>query len=142
MSVCPVCDSDAIGVERTIALPFYSDSIAAFATVNDWDWWNRDPAECDTRGWPDFGCLTVSEHALRGTIEYLRETDPDSLVSGAQLPLDPSLVGPTGIPQDDRTEVEWGNQLTILHARMGREYSPRELDVAIRTLISVFAPTG
>ena len=139
VAVCPMCDSYAIGADLTIALPFYSDTIAAFATVQDWDWWNRDPAECDTRDWPDFGCLTFSEHVLRGTVEYLRETAPDSLVSKAQLPFDPNLVGPTGIPEDDHAEAEWANQLGILHARMGGEYLPRELDVAIRTLIGVFA---
>ena len=137
VTVCPACDSYAIGAEMTIALPFYTDSIAAFATVHDWDWWNRDPADCDIRDWPDFGCLTFSEHALRGTIEYLREIEPGALVADAQLPFDPKLVGPAGIPEDDQSEAEWANQLDILHSRMGGQYSLRELDVAIRRLIKV-----
>lgn len=137
VTVCPACDSYAIGAEMTIALPFYTDSIAAFATVHDWDWWNRDPADCDIRDWPDFGCLTFSEHALRGTIEYLREIEPDALVADAQLPFDPHLVGPTGIPDDGQSEAEWAKQLEILWSRMRGEYSTRELDLAIRLLIKV-----
>ena len=139
VEVCPACDSYAIGAEMTIGLPFYSDAIAAFATVQDWDWSNRDPADCDIRDWPDFGCLTFSEHALRGTVHYLREAEPDSLASDTPLPFDPELVGPTGIPEDGNAAAEWANQLGILQARMRGEYSERELDIAVRTLISVIA---
>ena len=139
VTICPACDCYAIGAEMTIGLPFYSDAIAAFATVQDWDWSNRDPADCDIRDWPDFGCLTFSEHALRGTVHYLRETDPDSLASDTPFQFDPELVGPTGIPEDEHAEAEWANQLGILQARMRGEYSERELDVAVRTLIRVIA---
>ena len=135
VAVCPACDSYAIGAEMTIGLPFYSDAIAAFATVQDWDWSNRDPAECDIRDWPDFGCLTFSEHALRGAIWYLREAEPGSVASDAPLPFDRKLVGPTGIPEDERVEAEWAKQLGILRVRMRGEYSERELDVAVRELI-------
>ena len=134
-AVCPACDSYAIGAEMTIGLPFYSDAIAAFATVQDWDWSNRDPADCDIRGWPDFGCLTFSEHALQGTVDYLREAERDSLASAAPLPFEPKLVGPTGIPEDKQAESEWAKQLGILRVRMRGEYSERELDVAVRELI-------
>ena len=140
VTICPACDCYAIGAEMTIGLPFYSDAIAAFATVQDWDWSNRDPADCDIRDWPDFGCLTFSENALRGTVHYLREADPDSLAADTPLPFEPKLVGSTGIPEDSNAEAEWANQLDILHARMGGQYSPRELDVAVRTLIGAFAP--
>ena len=139
VAVCPMCDSYPIGADRTIALPFYSDTIDAFATVQDWDWSNRDPADCDIRDWPDFGCLTFSEHALRGTVDYLREAEPDSLASDTPFPFEPKLVGPTGIPEDEHAEAEWANQLGILRARMRGEYSERELDAAVRTLISVIA---
>jgi hypothetical protein len=139
-TVCPACDSYAIGAEMTIGLPFYSDAIAAFATVHDWDWSNRDPAECDIRDWPDFGCLTFSEHALRGAVDYLREADAGSLASATPLPFDPNLVGPTGIPEDEHAEAEWTNQLGILQARMQGDYSARELELAVRTLISAIAP--
>lgn len=140
-TVCPVCDSYLIGADITIGLPFYSDAIAAFATVQDWDWSNRDPVDCDIRDWPDFGCLTFSEHALRGTVEFLREAEPGSLEPDTPLPFDQRLVGPTGIPEDARAEAEWATQREILQARMRGEYSSRELDVAIRTLISVLAQT-
>ena len=139
VTICPACDCYAIGAEMTIGLPFYSDAIAAFATVQDWNWSNRDPADCDIRDWPDFGCLTFSEHALRGTVHYLREAEPDSLASDTPLPFDPELVGPTGIPEDGNAAAEWANQLGILQARMRGEYSERELDIAVRTLISVIA---
>ena len=139
VEVCPACDSYAIGAEMTIGLPFYSDAIAAFATFHDWDWSNRDPADCDIRDWPDFGCLTFSEHALRGTVHYLREADPDSLAADTPLPFEPKLVGSTGIPEDSNAEAEWANQLDILQARMRGEYSERELDLAVRTLIRVIA---
>lgn len=135
--VCPACDSYAIGAELVSGLPFYSDAIAAFATVHDWDWSNRDPADCDIREWPDFGCLTCSEHALRATIEYLREVEPSSINSEAPLPFDPHLVGPTGIPENQRSEAEWATQLETLRTRMRGEYSTRELDIAIRRLIQM-----
>ena len=79
VAICPICDSYVIGADMTIGLPFYSDAIAAFATVHDWDWSNKDPGECDIREWPDFGCLTLSEHALRGAVHYLREAEAGSL---------------------------------------------------------------
>ena len=140
VTICPACDCYAIGAEMTIGLPFYSNAIAAFATAQDWDWSNRDPADCDIRYWPDFGCLTFSEHALRGAVHYLRETEPDSLASDTPLPLDPKLVGPTGIPEGEHAEARWANQLGILRARMRGEYSAHELDVAVRTLISAIMP--
>ena len=79
--------------------------------------------------------LTFSEHALRGAVEYLRETEPGSLEPDGPLAFDQRLVGPTGIPEDARAEAEWATQLEMLQTKMRGEYSARELDVAVRTLI-------
>jgi hypothetical protein len=135
--VCPACDSYALGVETNTGLPFYSEAIAAFLTVSDWDWWNRDPRECDIRQWPDFGCLTFSKESLRSTVGYLRENVSDILDPASFLPFVPNLLGPTGIPEDEDSESEWENQLNILHSRMRGEFSKRELDVAVRDLIQI-----
>lgn len=135
--VCPPCDSYALGVELTTGLPFYSETIAAFLTVGDWDWWNRDPRECDIRQWPDFGCLTFSEQSLRGAVDYLRRTASDRIASSSKLRFAPGLIGPTGIPEDEDPKSEWENQLNILHSRMRGEFSKRELDLAVRKLIKI-----
>lgn len=137
--VCPACDSYALGVESTTGLPFYSKSIAAFVTVNDWDWWNRAPRDCDIRQWPDFGCLTFSEESLRSTATYLRESPPTALDPGLELPFARDLLGPTGIPEDPDPEGEWKHQLNILHARMAGEFSTRELDACLRILIRILS---
>lgn len=139
--VCPSCDSYALGVEMSMGLPFHSQEIAAFLTVNDWDFWNLDPQDCDIQQWPDFGCLTFSEASLRSAIAYRRETQPAAPSDAAPLPpVTPDLLGPTGIPGDENAHAEWGNQLNILHARMGGEFSLRELDNAVRDLIRIFVP--
>jgi hypothetical protein len=137
--VCPKCDAYALGAEFTQGLPFHSQLAAAFLTVNDWDWWNQDPRECDIREWPDFGCLTFSESALRSTVEFLRGADRETLDDKAPFPFEPELIPPTGIPEDDNAENEWHNQLSILHARMRGEFPTRELDAAVRTLVRVLA---
>lgn len=138
-TACPACDAYTLGAELENPLPFYSDAIAAFVTVNDWDWWNRDAADCDIRGWPDFGCLTFSEGAIRSAVKFVREAETSLIASETPLPLQPSLIGPTGMPEDENPTAEWENQLNILHSRMRGEYSSRELDVAIRRLIAVLA---
>jgi len=135
--VCPKCDAYALGGEFENGLAFYSDSVAAYLTVNDWDWWNRDPRECDIREWPDFGCLSFSEAALCSTVEYLREADANALNDATVLPFEPELVGVTGIPEDQDARNEWDNQLRILHERMRGEFSARELDAAVRKLVRI-----
>jgi hypothetical protein len=137
--VCPACDSYALGVETDTGLPFYSEATAAFLTVNDWDWWNRDSRECDIRQWPDFGCLTFSEASIRNAVVYLRNMTPDIFDAPCLQLLAPSLLGPAGIPEDGNPELEWENQLNILHSRMRHEFSTRELDVAIRYFIQILA---
>src|SRR5690606_34838676 len=79
VDVCPVCDSYVLGVEHHLGLPFYLDDIAAYATVNDWDWWNSSTQDCDTRQWPDFGCLSFSSDSIASTVAYLRESDSSLL---------------------------------------------------------------
>jgi hypothetical protein len=137
--VCPACDSYALGVETSTGLPFYSKEIAAFVTVNDWDWWNRNPLDCDIRQWPDFACLTFSEESLRSAVAYSRDTASDILDPATSLHFIPSLLGPTGIPVGENPESEWERQLNILYSRMHGEFSKRELDVAIRELIQILA---
>ena len=137
--VCPRCDCYALGLEIASGLPFYSRTIAAFLTVNDWDWWNDDPYECDIRLWPDFGCLTFSEESLRSMVIQLHVTAPGLLTSSSALPFAAGLIGPTGIPEDQDPESEWENQLNILHSRMQGEFSKRELDFAVRSLIQIIA---
>ena len=138
MTVCPSCDAYALGADLESPLPFYSEAIAAFVTVNDWDWWNRDPQNCDIREWPDFGCLTFSESALRSAIEFAREAAPELLSQDTPLAFDPSLLGPTGIPEDSNAAAEWAHQLRNLHSTRD-EYSSHELDAAIRRLIALIA---
>ncbi|MHB8743855.1 MAG: hypothetical protein ACYC9L_12095 [Sulfuricaulis sp.] len=133
--VCPKCDAYALGGEFTHGLAFYSGMPAAFLTVNDWDWWNQDPRECDIREWPDFGCLTFSESALRSTVEFLCGADRKTLDDTGLFPFEPELIPPTGIPEDDNAEIQWHNQLSVLHARMRGELSTRELDAAVRTFV-------
>ena len=118
-------------------MPFYSHGIAAFVTVNDWDWWNHDPADCDIREWPDFGCLTFSMESLASTVAYLRETESPLLDSKEPMPLAPELLGPTGIPEDGTSADEWKRQLSILHSRMEGRFTEPELDVAVRRLVSI-----
>lgn len=86
-TVCPACDSYAMGAEMTVGLPFYSEAIAAFATVHDWDWENRDPAECDVSGWPEIDGMRMSEHALRGAIAFLSEVANGALPAKTSLAL-------------------------------------------------------
>ena len=137
--VCPACDSYALGAEISTGMPFYSEAVGAFLTVTDWDWWNRDPQECDIRPWPDFGCLTFSEDALRSTVVYLHDKATERLDSAPLLASVTGLLGPTGIPEGGNPEAEWERQLKSLHARMGGELSKRELDVAVRYLIEMIA---
>lgn len=137
--VCPACDSYPLGVELELGLPFYSPDIAAFVTVNDWDWWNHDPADCDIRPWPDFGCLTFSRESLVSTITYLRETSSPLLDPKEALPFPSELLGPTGIPEDGNPTDEWKRQLRTLHSRMEGQFTERELDVAVRRLVSILA---
>ena len=137
VTVCPVCDAYALGAELGNPLPFYSDAIAAFVTVNDWDWWNCDPQNCDIREWPDFGCLTFSESAVHSAVNFVRKTGASLISMASTHPLDAKLVGPTGIPEDTNIATEWAQQLRSLHARMRGEYSSHELDAAIRRLIAV-----
>lgn len=135
--VCPACDAYALGVETSDPVPFYSEDVAAFLTTQDFDWWNQDPAQCDIRRWPDFGCLTFSEIALRSTVANLRQVRLDQ---ASMLGLDPppsSFVAAAGIPMDMMERGEWSNQLRVLHSRMGAEFPERELDHAVRRLIAL-----
>src|SRR4029079_7478445 len=90
--VCPKCDAYTLGAEFILGVPFHTLAVGAWLTVNDWDWWNRDPGECDIRKWPAFGCLSFSEDALRTTVEFLREVDPNALSNTPPYPFDPELV--------------------------------------------------
>lgn len=137
--VCPRCDCYALGVEMALGLPFYSSTVAAFLTVNDWDWWNADPSDCDIRQWPDFGCLTFSEESLRSMVNELRATAPDLLAASSEMPFAADLIASTGIPEDEDPEAEWENQLNILQPRMQGEFSKREIDVAVRHLVQIIA---
>lgn len=135
--VCPICDCYDLGLEHQNGVPFYHATIAAWLTLHDWDWWNRNPEECEIRTWPEFGCMTFSAAALRSTVLYLREEAQDLLATAAPLTFEPKFLSPLGIPKKDLAwaEREWSKQLRILHARMRSEYSERELDVAIRMLV-------
>ena len=139
VTVCPVCDAYALGAELGNPLPFYSDAIAAFVTVNDSDWWNCDPQHCDIREWPDFGCLTFSESALHSAIEFARNAEPELVAQDTPLPFDPMLLGVTGIPEDEDPECVWRSELNTLHSRLRGAYSLSEIDAAIRKLIRIIA---
>jgi hypothetical protein len=136
-AMCPACDAYVLGAELEHPLPYYSAAIAAFVTVNDWDCFNRDTADCDIREWPEFGCLSFSESALHSAVKFVREARVSPNLSTPPPPLHAQLVGPTGIPDDTRTATEWEHQLGNLHSRMRGEYSSDELDTAIRRLIGI-----
>ncbi len=134
--VCPRCDAYALGTETNRPAPFYSDQVAAFLTSQDMDWWNDDPLQYDIRDWPDFGCLTFSETALRSAVDYFM-TAKGGQREGSRLPPAPEdFVATSGIPLESRT-AEWSNQLQILHERMGREFTEFQLDSAVRSLIGM-----
>lgn len=140
--VCPKCDAYALGTEHSTGMAIYAPTPAAFLTVNDWDWWNRDPTECDIRPWPDFACLTFSKTALRSTVDFLREIPPDDSFAMHLLVFEKPLLGPVGIPEGEDASREWAKQLRILRKRMEHEFSALELNAAVRLLVGTLAEDG
>lgn len=138
--VCPTCDAYALGIETTDPVPFYSHDVAAFLTMHDWDWWNDDPAGCDIREWPDFGCLTFSEAALRSSVRHFQNAVSDQVGIPASATPKADLMAIVGIPLDSAAHDEWGSQLRTLHCRMGNQFSLEDLERAIRGLIAVLSP--
>lgn len=139
-TVCPACDAYALGVETSEPVPFYSADVAAFLTTQDFDWWNEDPAECDIRQRPDFGCLTFSEVALRSTVADLQQVGLGQASILGPGPPPPDFVATAGIPMEMVQLGEWSNQLRVLQGRMGAEFSACGLDHAVRRLIAVLCP--
>lgn len=144
--VCPKCDSYALGGEHWTSMALYSPVIGAFLTLHDWDWWSCDPSECDIRQWSDFGCLTFTEAALRSTVEYLRESQPDALIAKRILMFETPLKDLVGIPDgEDYAGREWAKLLHGLRVRLNNEYTLPELNAAIRLLASTlvnFTPSA
>lgn len=119
---CPRCDSYALGIEAQLGVPIYSDAVAAFLTVHDWDWWNADPVTCDIRSWPDFGCLSFSPNALRAAVG-LMATEKAPTDSGTESPDFDDLAAVAGLPADTATDDEWHNQARLLSEQMALEFS-------------------
>lgn len=134
--VCPPCDAYALGVEHDAAVPFYSDDLCAFATVHDWDWWNEDPAQCDTRSWPSFGCVTLSETALRGANE-LGCSDMKGCPEPREGERRADLAERAGFPPDARAYPRWEDELDALARDLAHQYNRCQLDQATRTLIAL-----
>lgn len=135
--VCPACDAYALGINAEVGAPFYSDVVPAFLTVHDWDWWNADPAECDSRTWPDFGCVTFSESAVRAAVDHVQ-----SHGRGARTPSAEDrtrLAAAAGFPARERTESTWRSALKKLQTRTGSQYVDADLEAAVALLLDVLA---
>lgn len=136
--VCPRCDAYALGIESTQLVPFYSNALCAFATVDDLDWWNVEPAGIDIREWPDFGCVTFSARAIDSAVDLAR-----SRAGGRarQVPFDVKsrLAAAAGFPADDSIESCWSEQLFVLQRQLDGRHLADELEAATVTLLNVLA---
>lgn len=132
--VCPTCDAYALGIEHETSVPFYSFELEAFATVHDWDWWNAPPDACDTRSWPDFGCVTFSEGALRGAVELAGPLAERVLPGESARRV---LGHAAGFPEDTSHEAIWREQLQRLEQRVGTRFERASLEQAVRALLLV-----
>ena len=133
---CPRCDSYVLGIEADLGVPIYSDEVAAFLTVQDWDWWNADPVTCDIRSWPDFGCLTFSPNALRAAVRQIA-TEKAPTESGTESPNFAYMAAVAGLPADAATEDQWHNQARLLSEQTALEFSPSILDRVAARLCGV-----
>ncbi|GGZ72106.1 hypothetical protein GCM10008101_27930 [Lysobacter xinjiangensis] len=135
--VCPKCDAYALGIETRIGVPFYSDVLSAFLTVHDWDWWNADTVECDSRTWPDFGCVTISESGVRAAVDYVRSAARPARAPAAVAR--PRLAEIAGLPPGREVEPIWRDELRKLELRMGSRYAYADLEAAVVLLLDVLA---
>ena len=106
VSVCPECDAYLLMQECAWGIPFYSTRDCAVISIADRD-----------RIWPcnlhEFGNLPFTRNALAGALRVLDEVSilPTRY---APMPLDRSLLGPTGIPDDESADAEWHRQLETI----------------------------
>ena len=133
---CPRCDSYALGIEAEIGVPIYSDEVAAFLTVQDWDWWNADPVTCDIRAWPDFGCLTFSPNALRAAVRQIA-TEQEPTQSATESLDFASMAAVAGLPADAATVDQWHNQARLLSEQTALEFSSNTVDRVVARLCRV-----
>ena len=133
--VCPRCDAYALGIEADVGAPFYSDVVCTFLTVHDWDWWNKDPDECESKSWPGFGCITCSESAFHAAVAYVQsepKAHPGLSVEGRLR-----LADAAGFPLGEPREMAWRSELARLHARLNGRYTEADLERAVCVLLSV-----
>lgn len=133
--VCPRCDAYALGLEHDLGVPFYLDIFGAIATVHDWDWWNEDPRACDTRGWPDFGCVTFSDAALDASARHVARGMPSA--SCVAIDDRAALADIAGFPEDARLDELWPAQLAGLQDRTNGRHSAADADRAVWLLLSL-----
>lgn len=133
---CPRCDSYALGIETELGVPIYSNEVAAFLTVHDWDWWNADPIECDIRSWPDFGCLTFSPSALRAAVQHIA-SEKLAMKPAAESSEFADMAAVAGLMADAATAEQWHNQARLLSEQMAFEFSPNVLECVAARLCGV-----
>ncbi len=138
-NVCMKCDAYALGAEFKTGMAVCATVPSAFLTVNDWDWWNSDPADCDPARWPRFGRLHFSASAMSSTVEYLRETFPEELRAQRMLVFEKALSGVVGISGEKSAGREWAKLMDQLQAETNHVFTKPELNAAVRLLAGTLA---
>lgn len=133
--VCPRCDAYALGIEADVGAPFYSDVVCAFLTVHDWDWWNKDAGECQSRLWPGFGCITCSESAVHAAIAFIQSGSNARPMLGVEDRL--RLADAAGLPVGEAQEMAWLSELSQLQAKLNGRYAEADLESAMGVLLRV-----
>lgn len=134
--VCPRCDAYALGIETSLPVPFYSAALCAFATSQDFDLWNDDPAQWNTHPWPHFGRLAFSASALRSAVDYFAKWGSDlGEPARAQLSYEELLIASGTSP--DEESVDWATQLRDLCERAHGAFTEFDLDNAVRGLVGM-----
>ena len=127
VSVCPICDAYLLMREFAWGVPFYSERDMAVVSIADYGGEVIAPLL-------EFGNLPFTPNALRGALEMSRKRaalkDADRIER-----LDRSLLGPTGIPDDDSVLAEWNRQLELLASQLPESPDMAELDAAVRTIV-------
>ena len=126
VSICPTCDAYPLMIECIWGVPFYSEREKAVISIADYD--SKDAIEL-----LELGNLPFTPNALRGALEMLRAqtAQPDDGIER----FDRSLLGPTGIPDDDSAPAEWFRQLELLTSKLPERLRLAELNAAMRVIV-------
>lgn len=127
VSVCPTCDAYLLMREFAWGVPFYSERDMAVVSIADYGGEVSAPLL-------EFGNLPFTRNALRGALEISRKQTPLQAARDIQW-LDRTLLGPTGIPEDDSADAEWIRQLELLALKLPEQLDLTELNIAVRIII-------